>query len=161
MRIYQERGIRREGVMDIAMANPMEFDRPDEVTADVVEWLRGPDFFEHPVVTTREEAFKRRWRETDREQRLVLELIAAHCLHPGDSTNHREVFNDFIALLTGQGLPREAAVTRFNTAFDALLKKGLVGSHLDPQRPQETPIGIAKQWWALTLDALRREGHRL
>jgi len=60
MRIYTERGIRREGVMEIAMANPIEFADSAEILADVDKWLGGPDFDEHPVLSTREEMFKRR-----------------------------------------------------------------------------------------------------
>src|SRR5215470_9492899 len=50
MRIYVERGLRREGVMEIAMANPIEFESNDEVLKDVAECLAGPDFREHPVL---------------------------------------------------------------------------------------------------------------
>src|SRR5215468_2425547 len=84
MRIYTERGIRREGVMEIAMANPIDFETPDEIAENVDHWLGGPDFDEHPVLRTREEMFKRRLSQTDADQKLLLEVIAAHCLQAGD-----------------------------------------------------------------------------
>ena len=159
IRIFSERGIRREGVMEIAVVNPIEFDDPDEVPAEVDKWLRSREFEEHPVLATREEMFRRRFAETDGEQKLVLELLAAHCLQPDDSTDFALVRDDFIAILKAGGLGNDAANSRFSAAMGRLHVLGLVGQHYDA-RP-EVRVWIAKQWYALVLDALRREGRRL
>jgi hypothetical protein len=78
VRIYTEVGIRREGVMDIAMANPIEFDRPDTILENVDQWLGGPEFALHPVFSAPEEMFRRRYTKANDEERLILELLAAH-----------------------------------------------------------------------------------
>ena len=159
MRIYTERGIRREGVMEIAMANPIDFETPDEIAENVDHWLGGPDFDEHPVLRTREEMFKRRLSQTDADQKLLLEVIAAHCLQAGDFVGLKIVQNDFMALLGEQGVGTQGG-SRFNAALKNLLRGELVGRRED-SRESEAKVWIAKQWWALLLDEFRRQGRHL
>lgn len=103
--------------------------------------------------------FRRRFAETDSDQRLALELLAAHCLQPDDSTDYPFVRDDFIAILVDKGLGRDAAASRFSTAFGKLRQLGLTGQHQDVRA--ELRVWIAKQWYSLVLDELRREGRRL
>jgi hypothetical protein len=145
--------------MDIALANPIAFTRPEAILDDVTSWLAGPEFTEHPVVATREEMFRRRFSETDSEQRLVLELLAAHCPQPDDSTTYSMVKDDFVALLVGKGLARDAATNRLSAALKRLRESGLVTKSTDTTQPLHLWIG--KQWYALVLDELRRQGGRL
>jgi hypothetical protein len=160
MRVYAERGIRREGVMEIAMANPIEIDNPDEILADVDKWLGSPDFDEHPVVGTREGLFRRRMRATDDSQQLLLELVAAHCIHSDDFAQFPEVQRDFVAVLADEGIEATQANGQFGGAFEGLKNLGLLRleyiRNSDDQR-----LWIPKQWWTLVLDEFRRRGRRL
>ena len=80
MRIYMERGIRREGVMEIAMANPIEFEQPDEVLAELDRWLEGPEFHEHPIQARREQVFRRRLAEA-----IDIDVVVAGAVHLGET----------------------------------------------------------------------------
>ncbi len=59
VRVYAQHGIKREGVADTLILNPIEFGQDDELPALVREWLTGPDFAEDPVETTREGLFRK------------------------------------------------------------------------------------------------------
>src|SRR3989442_541343 len=85
------KSLRREGVMEIAVVNPIEFDRAGEVLADVERWLGSHEFEVHPIAARREELFRSRLDRTDEDQQLVLELIAAHCTEPGDFAQYHSV----------------------------------------------------------------------
>ena len=73
IRVYSERGIRREGVMEIAVVNPIEFDRSEEIPTEVERWLRSREFDDHPVLATREELFRRRLAPLNEVEQLLLE----------------------------------------------------------------------------------------
>src|SRR5262245_26549631 len=96
IRIYAESGVHREGVMDIAMMNPRPFEAPNEIIADVNAWLEGPAFAVDPVLSRREELFRRRINQLTDDALLSLEIIAAHCPDVGDWARFDHVARDFL-----------------------------------------------------------------
>ena len=58
VRVFAERGIKREGLVDTLILNPIEFEDDNDLSMLVIEWLMGPDFAEDPIATTREELFR-------------------------------------------------------------------------------------------------------
>jgi len=162
LRVYSERGIRREGVMEIAVVNPIEFDRDREVIAGVDAWLKSREFEEHPVLARREELFRARLARTSDDQLLLLELIAAHCPDPGDSVLYHVVSGDFHAVLNAPGAKESEEIERrFRGAFSTLNRLELIGMADQSLRTGTTAVWIAKQWWHLLLDELRNRGRRV
>jgi len=162
LRVYSERGIRREGVMDIAVVNPIDFDRDREVIAGVDAWLKSREFVEHPVLARREELFRARLARTSDDQLLLLELIAAHCPDPGDLVQYHVVSGDFRAVLNAPGAKESEEIERrFRSAFSTLNKLELIGVVDENLRTGTTAIWIGKQWWHLLLDELRNRGRRV
>ncbi len=158
IRIYTEQGIRQEGVMEIAVANPITFDRGEEVLAGVDAWLKSREFEEHPILARREELFRSRIGRLDQDQLIVLELIAAHCLQPDDFAFHHIFRDDFfdIARSVSRNLQDEEIDKRFNEAYSHLVSLGLVMGEGQPGFA--TRVWIAKQWWQLVHDELRNRG---
>jgi len=158
VRVYSERGIRREGVMEIAVANPIEFDRRDEVVGGVNEWLKSREFEEHPVLARREDHFRVRFEQTSEDEQLLLELIAVHCLEPNDAIDHQTLRLEFHAVINTTGSIEASVENRFNAAYATLRHLGLIvieASHI------MTRIWIVKQWWQLIHDELRSRGERV
>src|SRR5712692_674027 len=120
IRIFSERGVRREGVMEIAVVNPIEFDGPEEILAEVDKWLRSREFEEHPVLATREGLFRRRLEPLTESERFLLELVAAHCVQPDDFAQHGQVRDDFYAVLRNKGLKDGEIETAFREAYAKL-----------------------------------------
>jgi len=54
IRVFSQKGILLEGVMKYSIANPIEFEKKEEVLEGVSEWLTGPEFDQDPVRRTRE-----------------------------------------------------------------------------------------------------------
>ena len=160
IRAYSERGIRLEGVMGIAVVNPIEFDRPEEIPAEVGKWLDSREFEEHPVLARREGLFARRLAGTNQDERLLLELIAAHCTAADDFALHAYVRDDFFGVLRVEKMPDDQIEKRFREAYERLKGFGLVREEAS-RSTGEVRIWISKQWFQLLLDELRREGRRL
>jgi hypothetical protein len=160
MRIYAEHGIRREGVMEIAMANPIEFDDPDEVIADVAKWLDGPDFADDPVAARREAIFKRRFERTNEDERLLLELVAAHCPQAGDYVPSHTVRDDFYEVWRAVRVPDEQIEKRYKEAYARVRSFGLAANQED-KTTGNPRVWIPKQWFQLLQDEFRRLGRRL
>lgn len=161
LRVYSQREIRREGVMEIAIVNPIDFDRDDEVVAGVDAWLKSREFEEHPVRARREALFQARLARTDKDQLLLLELVAAHCVEPDDSTSHSSVRDDFYAMLNQAGVKENEQIEpRFNGAYATLRSLGLLRTEQN-NTTGLVSIWIAKQWWHLVLDELRNRGRRV
>ena len=156
IRVYSERGILREGVMNIAVVNPIEFDRDDEVLAGVDTWLKGREFDEHPVLARRDELFQSRIAGMKDDHLLLLELLAAHCDGPDDWAYYYSVRDDFYAVLRRAGLADPQIDERLKDAYAAIHSHSLVYGEKGGQR-----IWIAKQWYQSILDELRNRGRRI
>ena len=158
LRVYSERGIRREGVMEIAVVNPIEFDREDEVVTGVNSWLNGHEFEEHPIQGRREDLFRHRFAQTNEDQLIVLELVAAYCLEPVDFVVRSVLTADFYAIVDPTGAIGHSQVNkRFLDAYTKLSSLGLI--RVDGNNLME-PTGLAKQWWPLIHNELRNRGRR-
>ena len=160
IRVYSERGIRREGVMEIAIVNPIEFDQPDEIPPDVDKWLNSREFEDHPLRLRREALFQSRLSRTTEDAQLLLELIAAHCAGPDDFALHHLVRNDFFEALHPTVNDERQLELKFGSAFGTLRAVGLIGSE-DDRTQGFIRIRIAKQWWHSVFDEFRRRGRRL
>jgi len=160
IRVFSERGILREGVIQIAIVNPIEFDRSTDVVSGVDAWLKSRDFEEHPVMARREELFRQRIQELSNDAELLLELIAAHCPEPGDFVQHNVLSGDFSAvLIAGRITEPHQITTRFNDAWAMLINRGL--TYTDDNARSVARVSIVKQWWQLVLDELRNRGRRV
>lgn len=58
VRVLAQRGIKREGLADVLILNPTEFDRDEELPELVRAWLTGPTFVGDPVATAAEKVFR-------------------------------------------------------------------------------------------------------
>lgn len=158
VRVYMENGIRLEGVMRTAIVNPILFERNQEVRDGLSEWLRGPEFEEHPIVARRETLFQGRIKNLSPNDWLLLDLIAAHSVAPGELVDDSAVRNDFFAFHRAQGETDQQI-----DAWYQETRSKLAGSHLvtridDHQAVGKIGLGIAKQWWDLILEELRVRG---
>lgn len=75
IRVFAQRGIKREGLADTLILNPVEFDSDEELRPLVREWLAGPDFSEDRVTTTREALFQRLTSDFTEEHWRFLEVM--------------------------------------------------------------------------------------
>ena len=157
IRLYQEKGILLEGLMNTSIVNPILFERDEEVLEGVSKWLTGPDFEEHPVLARRESLFRRRTQDLTEHHWLILELIAAHTPEPGADADYHEVNKDFREIIREQGEGDQALDDRFHTARAALVEKGLIAQITD-HAGEKTRFRIPKQWWDLVLEDLRNQG---
>jgi hypothetical protein len=153
IRVYSERGIRREGVMEVAIVNAIEFDRGAEILTDVDKWLGGPEFEEHPVVKRREDLFRRRMVNAVDEHWLMLEIIAAHT-EQGRVVRGDIVHRDFLPVMAARGRPAPEIQPLFDRVLSELIEWGVL---LGPTGQ----IMIGHQWWSLVLDELRSQGRRI
>lgn len=157
MRVYAENGILLEGVMRTTIVNPIPFAKDQEVLSGLAQWLKGPEFDEHPVLTRRKRFFQTRTKSFQSNHWLLLELIAAHSADPGDSSPSNVIENDFYAIV-GKEIPvpgeRRSA---FLQNIKALRRNGLIDLITDP-RMQGERLGIAKQWWDLVVGELKKNG---
>jgi hypothetical protein len=160
IRVYSERGIRREGVMEVAIVNAIEVDSPDEIVADVDKWLGGREFEEHPVVARREELFNRRLAALTEDHMLMLELVAAHSFGPDHPASWDDVRNDFYDILRGSSVAEREIERRFNDALATVRGFGLVSDGPKPPTNQLV-MWLARQWWHNIHDALRARGRRV
>lgn len=159
IRVYEQRGMIRpiEGLMGAAIVNPIIFDTDAEVIAGVEEWLRSREFEADPLLTRREDSFRRRIHDLTGDALLFLELIAAHSASPGDRIDYMVVRTDFFDALN-VGRDDQGVFERMETARRQLLVEGLLGME---QNPERTLLLIHRQWWQLVLDEFRGRGHRL
>jgi len=86
---------------------------------------------------------------------LVLELIAAHCADPHDHALVTDFRDDFFAVLRAAKVDEQSIERRFNDAFSTVRSLGLCRTDSPIQQVQ-----IAKQWWELLHNELRRRGRR-
>lgn len=158
VRVYMEEGIRLEGVMRTAIVNPISFKSNQEVLDGLSEWLRGPEFEEHPIVARREVLFQRRIQVLNPNEWLLLELIAAHSASPGDLTDDSAIRNDFFAVYRPQRETNQQIDAWYRESRARLVANDLVKQVDDHPAVGKIGLGIAKQWWDLILEELRVRG---
>ncbi|MEX0806585.1 MAG: hypothetical protein WD688_25200 [Candidatus Binatia bacterium] len=143
-RIYQDQEILHEGLTTNSIINPIPFDNEEMLLEDLSEWLKGPTFDQHPVLTRRDDLFQRRIQDYEANQWLVLELIAAHSRNVGDDVDYNIVRNDFFKISPD---PERL----FERAWVRLREDGLIF------RSDHTPLvlRLQPQWWDLVHEALR------
>jgi len=153
MRIYMERGLRREGFVTVSIINPIQFDNKDTVFEDLDQWLKGPTFEEQPVLLRREDVFEKRARTLDQEDWLLLELIAVHSPDPGGLAPEAQITMDF------KNMCPQAKTKQYytRTKLGKLESTGLVTI---TQEHAVRRIQINKPWWDLILEELRNQGRK-
>jgi hypothetical protein len=57
VRVFAQRGIKREGLAEVLILNPVGFERDEDLPRMVSDWLMGPDFADDPIERTREGLF--------------------------------------------------------------------------------------------------------
>ncbi len=157
IRVYMEKEILLEGLMRTTIVNPYYFEKKEEVLEGLSRWLTGAEFEEHPRFARRESVFRRRIQGFQDDDWLILELISAHSVAPGDMADYHEILSDFCAILREKGLNDQQTGHSYSEARRRLMDNGLVREIKDP-RAGTTHIGIAKQWWDLVLEELRTVG---
>jgi hypothetical protein len=153
IRVYAEKGILLEGVMKTAIVNPLQFEKDEDVLSGLSQWLEGPDFDEHPVVTRRKSLFQSHIETFKPNHWLLLELIAVHSAGPGDSMPQVVIEKDFFDL--AKDIPVDGGERRsaFLQTVKFLKRIGLIDSGTTGDR-----LAIGKQWWDLVLGQLKLNG---
>jgi hypothetical protein len=161
IRVYSQSGILLEGVMRTAIVNPIEFEKDEEVLADVEKWLHGSEFSEHPVVARRADLFRIRVENLSKETWLFLEILAAHTRGAGEIAKAYMVYADFKRILAeGRNVDERELEHRLTTAFQEAREADLIFEVPDRLQGQHD-LGIRNQWWDLLLDELRIEGRSI
>jgi hypothetical protein len=152
IQVYEEKDILLEGVMKTTIVNPITFDKDEEVLSGLSQWLKGPEFDEHPVITRRKSLFQTRINGFGQNHWLLLELIAAHSAGPGDNTPSAVIETDFYAIVAKDRADRGSV---FFQHVKALRRGGLIDTSTDKSGER---LAIAKQWWDLVLGELKLNG---
>jgi hypothetical protein len=153
IRVYTEKEILLEGVMKYTIVNPMTFEKDEDVLSGLSQWLEGPEFDEHPVLTRRKNLFQSHIKAFQQNHWLLLELIAAHSAGPGDSTPSVVIEKDFLDF--AKDIPVDGGERKnvFSEHVKALKRIGLIDSGTTGDR-----LAIGKQWWNLVLGQLKLNG---
>jgi hypothetical protein len=144
IRVYMETGILLEGVMRTAIVNPLPFTFRGEVLDGLEAWLSRHEFEEHPATARRLSLFEDRVRGLSENQWLVLEVIAAHCRTPGDSTHVQLVNKDLREILGRVGMAERDIDGMYNATLAALVENRLLG------RTDDFARGLSMLWIANT-----------
>ena len=155
--VYAEKDILLEGVMKTTIVNPIPFEEDEEVLSGLSQWLKGPEFDEHPVLARRKSLFQSRVMGFQPNHWLLLELIAAHSADRGDSPALTVIETDFHEIIKQEIPALGDRKTAFNQHLGLLRRSGLVERFADPQIGEER-LTIAKQWWDLVLGELKLNG---
>jgi hypothetical protein len=117
--------VTKRGVMKTAIVNPIWFEKDEDVRSGLSEWLEGPEFDEHPVLTRRKSLFHSRTKNFHSNDWLLLELITAHSAGPGDSSPSEVIENDFCAIVAKE-IPEQARRDAFFQHVKTLRHIGLI-----------------------------------
>lgn len=156
MRVYMERGLRREGFITVSIINPIEFDEGREVLKELEDWLKGPTFKEEPVLARRESVFRSRTAGLEEKYWILLELIAAHSPEPGVDASVVQIKKDFESTWP-EARTREKYT---DTCMSHLESLGLVTITISRPGISRTWIRINKPWWDMIIEELRNRGQR-
>lgn len=157
VRVFCEMGILLEGIMKTSIINPVQFEKREEVLEGVRSWIKGPEFDVDPIIATRERLFQKRVETISKPEWLLLELIMAHSLEPGDMPALWDIERDLAESSLGQGQEQQIIRQLLNRLYSDLSKKGLI----DIQRHlsgEVHALSIAKKWWSLMQEELRSRG---
>ncbi len=157
MRVFSQKGILLEGIMKYSIANPIEFQKGEEVLAGVSEWLEGSEFQVDPILAMREELFKRRIKALNKEDWFLLELIVVHSTAPGDMPNLSVILGDLSALPENKGVNQKKLNDSFEQCRRRLSREGLIELEKFIGGTVKA-VGIAKQWWDLLGIELKNRG---
>jgi len=149
VRVFAQRGITREGLTEVLILNPTEFNQNDELPEAVREWLTGPDFAEDPIESTREGLFRISTAAFSNDHWRYLEVLMA--LSGGKTEPVRE--NHALTLVLRLGVPdREVENIRSGVEIAGLIKRDFL-EHNTIVTDTLTPGFID-----LVADELRRRG---
>jgi len=157
IRVFSQKGILLEGVMKYSIANPIEFQKGEEVLAGVAEWLEGPEFHVDPILAMREELFERRIKNLNEEDWCLLKLIVVHSTALGDMPSKSVILGDLSALPENKGKNQKIINDSFVQCQRRLHREGLIEVDESPGGLIKA-IGISKQWWILLGVELKNRG---
>lgn len=150
VRVFAERGIEREGLANVLILNPIEFEHITDLTEKVTQWLKGPDFAPNPIATTREDLFRKitaRFNETHWRYMEVMMVLSRN------TTN--EVDRSHVLTMLGH---LGAQNTQISPAEDELRANGILhGGYIDRTRNIQ-PVCLTPGFIDLIADELQRQG---
>lgn len=158
IRVFYEKGIRREGVIENSIINPIAFEGREEVLKGVSEWLKGPEFEDDIVLGRREVLFQKRIRGLSEDHWLILELIAAHSSSHEDNVTTNEVASDFMSILKEKGKEAHESKGLFNQLLKPLAAEGLINRLPPDPRTGISYINIPQKWWDFVHEELTSRG---
>jgi hypothetical protein len=150
VRLFMQQGIKREGLSDVLILNPTEFENDDDLNAEVIEWLRGPDFQAEPIVTTREGLFQKLTSDFTKDHWRFLEVMMV--LSRG-TTEPVDVHHVSAMMHAMGGTTAQFQDLLGRVAVAGLLLKG----RLDRERGIE-PVELTPGFLDLIAEELRRRG---
>ncbi len=141
--------IRREGVLDNLIVNPVPFQADAEIFERVREWMRN-DLLPDPVQTLQERLFRRHTEHLDRRHWLLLLLCVLHRATDGRA-DRDQVIRDFVEM--GGNRPDYATVE------NNLVVAGLLEGPIPEGRGSTRQfIAIRPAWQDLVIAYLRAQG---
>jgi len=150
IRVFAERGIKREGLAEVLILNPTEFDKDEELHAHVTEWLKGPDFQGEPIETTREGLFQKVTSAFTKDHWMFLEVMMVLSRATPESVNAYHVN----AMLNAMG----GFTADFQTLLGQIAAAGLlIKGRFDRDRGIE-PVELTPGFLDLIAEELRRRG---
>lgn len=148
VRVFAQRGIKREGLADALILNPIEFDKDDELPVLVREWLEGPDFAEDPAETTREGLFRKLTSDFTDDHWRYLEVMMVLSRGTTDDVGESHV----LTMLGQMG----ASVTQKVTS--ELRARGFIEVGSADRSRGIIPTALTPAFIDLVADELRRRG---
>lgn len=149
VRVFAECGIQREGLADTLILNPVAFDRDEDLPGQVLYWLKGPDFKEDPIATTREYLFQKKTADFTATHWSFLEVMMVFSCGSSAEVSQAQVRSAVVEL----GVPKAES----EAAESDLLNRGLTTPKEYDARKGIQPISIAPAFIDLIADELRRQ----
>lgn len=150
VRVFAERGIEREGLANVLILNPIEFEHFRDLTEKVSQWLSGPDFSVEPIATTREGLFRKISAGfTEADWRFLEVMMVLSC-----STTKEVDRSHVLAMLGHLGIRNP----QISEAEGKLHANGiLLGPYVDHARNIQL-VSLTPGFIDLIADELRRQG---
>lgn len=149
-RVFAEKGIKREGLADVLILNPIEFADFTDLTEKVNQWLTGPDFAPDQIATTREDLFRKISAKFNDAHWRYLEVMMVLSRNTTNEVDRNHV----LAMLGHLGVHN----AQISPAEGELRANGIVqGGYFDRTRNIQ-PVSLTAGFIDLVIEELRRQG---
>ena len=150
VRVLAQRGIKREGLADVLILNPTEFERDEELPGLVLSWLTGPAFASDPVATAAERAFRAATQTFDADTWRYLAAVLVLTNRTPREVDRGEV-QIMVNRMGGVSVPFES--------LESMLRSSGLLFQQSPDRDRGiTPVHLAPGFIGLIEEELRRRG---